>query len=201
MSERQPLKGRRCIIIDAGHGGEDGGAISCTGAYESNINLEIASKLNDFLHFLGYQTMMTRTEDNSLHTTGNTIAARKVSDLRNRVAIVNSTKSALLVSIHQNSFPESKYNGPQVFYNSIASSKNLAESIQSKLIDALAPDCSRRAKAAQGIYLMDHAQCEGVLVECGFLSNPTEETRLRSNEYQKQVCIVIGCVLSSYMST
>ena len=104
------------IVIDAGHGGIDGGATSCTGVLESTINLQIALRLNDLMHLLGYETVMIRTTDTSVYTEGNTIAAQKVSDLKERVRIVNETENAILISIHQNIFPDSRYDGAQVFY-------------------------------------------------------------------------------------
>ena len=104
------------VVIDAGHGGEDGGARSCTGVQESGINLEIALRVNDLMHFLGMQTRMIRTTDCAVYTEGaRTIAEKKVSDIHNRVRMVEETPGALLVSIHQNNFPEGKFRGAQVF--------------------------------------------------------------------------------------
>ena len=101
MVEAAPLKRGNCIIIDAGHGGEDGGATSCRGVLESTYNLEISLRLNDLLHLLGYDTRMIRTTDTSIYTKGETIAQKKISDLKERVRIVNETENALLLSIHQ----------------------------------------------------------------------------------------------------
>ena len=109
MVEAAPLKRGNCIIIDAGHGGEDGGATSCRGVLESTYNLEISLRLNDLLHLLGYDTRMTRTTDTSIYTKGETIAQKKISDLKERVRIVNKTENALLLSIHQNNFTDSRY--------------------------------------------------------------------------------------------
>ena len=105
------------IIIDPGHGGEDGGAISCTGVSESKLNLEISLRLNDLLNLLGYDTCLIRDSDISIHTKGETIAQKKASDLKERVRIVNETENAVLLSIHQNQFPDSRYSGPQVFFH------------------------------------------------------------------------------------
>lgn len=198
MAESRPLEGRTCIVIDAGHGGEDGGAVSCTGVYESTINLQIAQRLNDLLHFLGHDTRMIRTQDVSIHTQGNTIAAHKVSDLKNRTEIVNQTEKALLVSIHQNTFQESRYHGAQVFYADTTGSKALAEALQAGFLETLNPGSNRSAKKASGIYLMEHIQCTGILVECGFLSNPEEEAKLRAGEYQKKLCCVLAAVLAQH---
>ena len=155
------------VVIDAGHGGEDGGAISVTGVRESTLNLEISQRLNDLLHFLGIQTKMIRTEDVSVYTEGETIAQKKVSDIHNRVAMVEQTPNAVLVSIHQNQFSESQYRGAQVFYAS--GSQELAELLQSELAEQVDPKNHRECKPAKGIYLLEHISCPAVLVECGFL--------------------------------
>lgn len=185
------------VVIDAGHGGEDGGAISVTGVRESTLNLEISQCLNDLLHFLGIQTKMIRTEDVSVYTEGETIAQKKVSDIHNRVAMVEQTPNALLVSIHQNQFSESQYRGAQVFYAS--GSQELAELLQSELAEQVDPKNHRECKQAKGIYLLEHISCPAVLVECGFLSNPAEEALLRDEAYQKKLASVIACTLASHL--
>lgn len=201
ISENAPIERKNILIIDAGHGGEDGGATSCTGVLESQINLEIALRLNDLCHLLGYETRMIRTTDVSVYTEGNTIAAKKVSDLKQRVRIVNETENGILISIHQNTFPEGKYSGAQVFYNSITGSQDLAHTMQSAFTQTLNPRSNRKSKQADNVYLMQHIQRPGVLVECGFLSNPTEEANLRAGEYQKKLCCVIVSAISSYLNT
>ena len=187
------------VVIDPGHGGVDGGATSCTGKLESNMNLEISLRLNDLLHFLGYRTGMIRTTDISVYTQGETISQKKISDLKERVRIVNETKNGLLVSIHQNVFADSKYYGAQVFYSEQEGSKELAEQMQNRFVETLNPGSNRKCKRASGIYLMEHIDCTGVLVECGFLSNPEEEARLRSKEYQNKICCVIASSLCNYL--
>ena len=116
ISEKIPLEREHCIIIDAGHGGVDGGATSCTGRLESTYNLEISLRLNDLFHLLGYDTRMIRTTDISVYTKGESIAQKKISDLKERVRIANETPNALLLSIHQNNFSDSRYSGAQIFY-------------------------------------------------------------------------------------
>ena len=185
------------VVIDAGHGGEDGGAISVTGARESMLNLEISQRLNDLLHFLGVHTQMIRTEDISVYTEGDTIAQKKVSDIHNRVKAVEQTPHALLVSIHQNQFSESQYRGAQVFY--AQGSQELAELLQSDLAAQVDPRNHRQCKQAQGIYLLEHISCPAVLIECGFLSNPAEEALLRDASYQKKLVSAIACTLASYL--
>jgi len=199
MVENTPLEGRHCIIIDAGHGGVDGGATSCTGVLESQINLEIALRLEDLIHLLGYPTLMIRTEDISVYTQGDTIAAKKISDLKERVRIVNETNNAILISIHQNYFTDSRYNGAQVFYPKTDGSEVLAKDLQRSLVNALNFGSHRQAKPVSGVYLMEHIQNTAILIECGFLSNPEEEAKLRSAEYQKKLCCVIGASVGKFL--
>ena len=199
MVENAPVKGRSCIVIDAGHGGIDGGATSCTGVLESHINLEIAIKLRDLVNFLGYDTAMVRTTDTSVYTEGNTIAAQKVSDLKQRVKLVNAIEKPLLVSIHQNTFTDSQYSGAQVFYANSDDSKELAQSVQQVLIATLNPGSKRMAKPSHGIYLMQNIQCTGILIECGFLTNPQEEAKLRDDTYQKQLVCVIAVSVAKHL--
>lgn len=188
------------LIIDPGHGGVDGGATSCTGVLESQINLEISLKLRDILQLLGHKTQMIRTTDISIYTHGETIAAKKVSDLRERVRIVNETEDAILISIHQNTFSDSRYSGAQVFYPLTNGSQKMAETLQNALIKTINPTSNRKAKKAQGVYLMEHIEKPGILVECGFLSNPQEEAKLRDPDYQKKLCAVIAASVSAYLS-
>ena len=201
IRENQPVERERCIIIDAGHGGIDGGATSCTGVLESKINLEIAKRFNDLVQFLGYDTRMIRTTDISVYTQGSTIAAQKISDLKERVRIGNETPGALYVSIHQNTFSDSRYGGAQVFYGESQESRNLAAVLQSKFIETVNPGSHRSPKNSKGIYLMQNLSCTAVLIECGFLSNPKEEALLRENRYQKYLCSVIASVISNFISS
>ena len=199
LAEAMPVPRSVTVVIDPGHGGEDGGAVSCTGALESQINLEISLRLNDLLQFLGYETKMTRRTDVSVYTQGTTLSEKKISDLKQRVSVVNETPDALLLSIHQNQFTDGKYSGAQVFYASTAGSHALAEQTQAQLISALNPGSSRTCKPANGVYLMEHIACTGILVECGFLSNPQEEASLRTPEYQKKLCCVIATAAAQYL--
>lgn len=187
-----------CVVIDAGHGGVDGGAVSCTGAYESQINLEIALRLNDLLQLLGYQTHMIRTEDVSVYTRGSTIAEKKVSDLKERVRIINSVNNPIVVSIHQNYYSDGRYSGAQVFH--ATKGEKLAELLQSLFISTVNSGSNRKSKQAKGVYLMERIECEGILVECGFLSNRAEEYNLRNGDYQKKICCIIASALSMYIN-
>lgn len=200
MAENAPLEREHCIVIDPGHGGEDGGAISCTGLRESTYNLEIALRLRDLLQLLGFDTAMTRETDISVYTKGQTLSQKKISDLKQRVNQVNETPNAILLSIHQNNFSDSRYSGPQVFYSNTEGSQVLAKELQAALTASLTPGSRRMAKQSSGVYLMEHILCPGVLIECGFLSNPAEEAKLRDGDYQKKLCCVIASVVSQNLS-
>lgn len=199
MSQMLPVERAHSVVIDAGHGGEDGGATSCTGVLESRFNLEIAQTLEDLLHLLGYDTRMIRTSDISVYTEGETVAAKKVSDLKERVRTVNGTENGILISIHQNTFPEARYSGAQVFYGPEGDSQELAEALQQAFCQTVNPGSNRRIKKADGIYLMQHINCTGVLIECGFLSNPQEEALLRSQSYRQKLSCVIAATLSNFL--
>lgn len=189
------------IIIDAGHGGVDGGAVSCTGVYESQINLEIALRLDDLFHLLGAKTVMIRTSDISVYTEGETIAAKKVSDIKQRVQIANTTPYAIYLSIHQNNFADPRYWGSQIFYNGQSGSQEFASQMQTNLKNNLQQQNNRKIKKSSGVYLMEHMNCTGILIECGFLSNPSEEELLRNSEYQKKLCCVVAATTCQYVNT
>lgn len=200
VAQNRPVIREHCIVIDAGHGGIDGGATSCSGVLESKINLDIALRLNDMFRLLGYDTVMIRTTDESVYTEGSTIAAQKVSDLKERVRITNGTQGAILISIHQNTFSDSRYHGAQVFYAPTQNSDRFAKKMQSDLIACLDPGSNRKSKKADHVYFMQHIKCPGVLIECGFISNPKEEGKLRSTEYQKKLSAVIAASCSQFLN-
>ena len=200
VAQLVPMERDFQIVIDPGHGGVDGGATSCTGILESRFNLDISMRLRDLFHLLGYQTLMIRTSDISVYTSGDTIAAKKVSDLRHRVRLVNEADDAVLLSIHQNTFSDSRYHGAQVFYGPSDGSESLAKAVQNQFVESLNPGSNRMAKKGEGIYLLQHIECTGILVECGFLSNPAEEANLRNPEYQKRICSVIATATAQFLT-
>ena len=200
LSENAPVTDRKVVVIDPGHGGVDGGATSVTGVLESQLNLEIALKLNDLMHLLGIETVMIRETDCSVYTEGQTIAQKKITDLKQRVRIVNDIPNATLVSIHQNLFVDERYSGAQVFYAPTDGSQILAKKMQTAFVQSVNPDSNRKSKRADSIYLMQHIHCPGILIECGFLSNRQEEAKLRNPEYQKQLCAVIASVMSTFLN-
>lgn len=182
----------RTVIVDAGHGGFDGGAVAADGTLEKDINLAISKRLCLLLQCFGVRTVMTRTGDDSIHDPSCTsVRAQKISDIRNRLQIMTDTEDSIFVSIHQNHFSQSKYHGTQVFYSgSDARSEQLAASIQSAVVSALQPDNTRRIKqSGTEIYLLYHAVRPAVMVECGFLSNPEEAALLKDPDYQTQIAL------------
>ena len=197
VGNMQPFAASPVVVIDAGHGDPDGGSTGITGTREEAVNLAIAKRLEGLLALMGYDTAMTRTGSDCIATEGNTIRQKKQSDLRNRVSRINALPSAVVVSIHQNHFPDSRYSGPQVFYT--AEAESLAAFTQRALTEALAPESKREPKKASGVYLMERIDHPGILVECGFLSNPEEERRLNSPEHQKKLAAILAAVLAQYV--
>lgn len=186
------------LILDAGHGGEDGGAVSISGVAESGINLAVVRKLDQLLGFYGIAPKLLRETDISLHdASAETLRQKKVSDLKNRVAAIEVVENGVLISIHQNTFSNAAYHGAQVFYREGEESKALASLVQSAIRDGVDPANKRTpTKIPDSVYLMKHITCPAVLVECGFLSNPTEEEKLRSEGYQTQLAL---CVASAWL--
>ena len=189
-----PGREEAVYVIDAGHGGEDGGALSRDGVPESGINLAIAKRTELLLRFLGAETAMTRTDDISVHSEGaDTLRQKKASDLRNRVAFVNATPGAVLVSIHQNSLPSvPSVHGAQTFYGAAAGSDALALSVQDALNQSV-NICNEKQnkKIDSSIYLMKNVTCPAILVECGFLSNAAETQLLQEPAHQKLIAAAI----------
>jgi N-acetylmuramoyl-L-alanine amidase len=182
------------LIIDPGHGGEDGGAVAEDGTVESGVNLSIALKLEELARLTGYDTTMTRREDVSIHDSdASTLRQKKVSDLHNRVDLCNQVEGGVLVSIHQNSLPSSKKTqGAQVFYNGVDGSEALAQAIQESLNASVNGDHPKTAKRIDSsVYLMENTTCPAVLVECGFLSNAQETELLKDQDYQRRLAAAI----------
>lgn len=194
VSAAAEFQGRRPVILDAGHGGEDGGASTAAGEKESGINLAIVRKTQLLMVFLGVEPRLTRDSDISLHSSGaETIRQKKVSDLKNRAALVESIPNAVLISVHQNHFTDPRYSGAQVFFNSGEQNQLWGEQTQETLRQVLNPDNNRKAKPVpDGIYLFDHVSCPALLVECGFLSNGEEAALLCTDAYQRKVAVALA---------
>ena len=184
------------VVIDAGHGGEDGGA-SFEGVYEKELNLAVALALDEIFRTAGIKTVMTRSEDILLYDKSSDYHGhKKVQDLATRRRIAEEYENAIFISIHMNSFPEEKYSGLQVYYSkNDPLSRTVAEGIQASSKLFLSPDNSRRAKAADSsIYLLDRLKCPAVMIECGFLSNTRDRALLCDTEYRKALAL---CIASS----
>ena len=191
------------IIIDAGHGGVDGGAVSSDGTQEQYINLDIARKINEYLTKLGYKTIMTRSDDNSIHDPdADTIRQKKVSDIHNRLKIIETNPDSIFVSVHLNYYSESKYSGAQVFYSpNNTESEKLAQNIQNSVVSLLQPDNTRQIKKSDSsIYLLYHSSVPSVLVECGFLSNAEETEKLKNDDYRSQMSTAICKGIINYLN-
>ena len=186
--------GARVLVLDAGHGGEDGGAVSLTGTPESGINLSIVLKLDQLLGFYGQAPVVLRTSDLSLHDPeADTLREKKASDLHNRVEAVEQVENAVLLSVHQNMFTDQKYHGAQVFFAPTDGSQEPAVYAQGGLRSVGDPENNRQAKPIPDtVYLMNHITCPAILIECGFLSNPAEEALLRSDGYQTKLAAAMA---------
>lgn len=191
------------LVLDAGHGGEDGGAVSPGGTVESQINLAVVLRMDAVLDLYGVEHILLRSSDRSLHDGHcRTLREKKISDLRNRVRTVENTPNAVLISVHQNTFTDAVHHGAQAFYRPDDSSRILAQTIQDTLRTQLDPGNSRAAaQIASSVYLMKHVTCPAVLVECGFLSHPAEEALLRTETYQAKLAMVLCASYMTYQET
>lgn len=195
----------KTIIIDAGHGGEDGGAVGINNTIEKNINLAISLQLRDYLLPLGYNIIMTRDKDQAIYDNNSTtLRKKKISDLRNRANIINKNKNnnTIFVSIHQNKFPDPKYHGTQIFYSkNNPKSQELATKIKESVTGLIQPDNTREIKpATEKIYLLNNAQIPAIVAECGFLSNPEESKKLSDPKYQSQIAFSIFSGILDYFN-
>ena len=194
--------GAPALLLDAGHGGEDGGAVGVDGTCEKEINLRIAQKLEIYLRALGYRTEMTRREDRAIYDgSARTLREKKVSDIHNRFAMMEALgPNALFVSVHLNKFSGEKHHGTQVFYSpNDPQSRVLADAIQKRAVAQLQPENTRQVKpSGTSIYLLWNAQIPAVLVECGFLSNYAETQKLKQDSYQSQMAFAIACGVLDY---
>ena len=194
---------QKTVIVDAGHGGDDGGAIGIDGTVEKDINLDIALKLEKILKFYGFNVIMTRTQDVMTCDDGlDSLRKRKISDIHNRFELMRKNPDAIFISVHQNKFEDSSQHGTQVFYSgNDERSKELAEAIQISVTLTLQRKNDRVVKkSGSGIYLLYHAKIPAVLVECGFISNSDEVKKLKDESYRMKLAILIADGLLKYLS-
>ena len=188
------------VVIDAGHGGRDGGAVAEDGTLEKHLNLAVAMKLKALLESADIRVVMTRETDIELASPDS--SHKKADDLKARVQLARECENAIFVSIHMNRFPVEKYSGLQVYYsenheNSIA----LAQTVQTVAEEALRNTHGRKVKSAgDSIYIMAHLEIPAVLVECGFLSNFEETALLKTEDYQKKLAMCLYASLIQYFS-
>ncbi|MBR2340311.1 MAG: N-acetylmuramoyl-L-alanine amidase [Clostridia bacterium] len=193
---------KRTVIIDAGHGGEDCGAVGVNGSFEKDINFAVSNMLSDMLKMAGFDVILTRTEDKLLYTEEQNIKGkRKIYDLKNRLAIAEENPDAIFISIHMNKFPIEKYSGLQVYYSeNTDDGKALADAVQRSVSKRLQPDNNRKIKkAGSGIYLLDKAVNTAILIECGFMSNGAECERLSDKDYQRTLSFCIFCGIIEFV--
>ncbi len=198
ISNEKPI-----IIIDAGHGGEDGGTQATDGTLEKDINLSIGILLNSLLKEKGFETKLVREGDYLVYDDGcTTIREKKKSDLNNRLKFVNQTPDCILLSIHQNYFQESKYSGAQVFYSgNNAESSKLARIIQDTIRVNIQPENTRQIKeSGSEIFLLYNSVAPSVMIECGFLSNYEEAKKLKNIQYQNEIAKAIADGLTEYIN-
>ena len=179
----------KVIVVDAGHGKPDEGAQSSNGTTEAETNLKIALKLQTLLEQSGATVILTRSDENAIYDLDKTtLREKKISDIHNRVKIGNESSADIFVSIHLNKIPQSQYYGWQCFYKqNDEKSTNLAKSIQANLNDAIQKENKRVAMRLDSVYIMKHVEIPISIVECGFLSNPEEEAKLLTDEYQDKL--------------
>ena len=183
----------RTVIIDAGHGGEDPGAIGSNGTLEKDINLNIALKLQQFIEQNGGVVFMTRVDDAKME-------GSKRNDMQLRKKLRDNEDGDIFISIHLNSFPGPGCNGAQTFYANDEQSKVLAEKIQKNMVELLDENNTRIAKKLTDVYLLKNVNIPSVIVECGFLSNSKEEKMLKDETYQSKVAMSIYLGINEYFS-
>lgn len=193
------LKSEPFLIIDPGHGGEDGGAVAASGLRESEVNLDISLRLRALCELFGVEVCMTRESETLPYpVSARSTAERKRWDTRRRVEMIHSVPNGVLLSIHQNFYPSAEPFGPQAFYGCAAGSVIMAKPFHETLSSVLCQG-KRRALAPvpDGVYVLEHADCPAVLAECGFLSNPAEAALLATPRYRLKTA---AALLVSYLS-
>lgn len=193
------INNKTVIVVDVGHGGSDPGKVSADGIKEKDVNLQIAGYLKDYLIAQDYTVYLTRDTDRGLYDEN--VSNKKTSDLNNRIRFFKEKNASYVVSIHQNSYPDTSPHGAQTFYFSGSQEgEAFAASIQRALTD-MDKTNTRREKASASYYLLKNSAAPAVIVECGFLSNPEEAAMLTDPNYQKKIAFAISQGVSSYIST
>ncbi len=184
---------KKVVVLDAGHGGADGGCVGVNGVYEKDINLSIVKYLGTLLDFSGYEVVYTRDEDVSIYDSGvEGLRNQKISDMENRLEIIRSYPDSVFISVHQNQYVKPEYFGGQMFYTTNNSGNFRLATIMQGLFAELQPENDRSVKLIDnGLYLFKNTEQPALLIECGFLSNEKDAADLSSMEYQKKVAFTI----------
>lgn len=194
------MRGEQCVVLDAGHGGDDPGKVGINGAKEKDVNLEITLLVKEYLEAADVKVVLTREDDGGLYDAG--ADNKKVQDMKRRVEIFENSQAMLAVSIHQNSYPEEYVHGAQIFYyTGSTEGKRLAENIQSCLVSLVDPENTRQVKANDSYYLLKKTGIPIVIAECGFLSNAGEAEKLCQEDYQKKVAWAIHLGILQYINS
>lgn len=188
-----------CVVIDAGHGGDDPGKVGINGALEKDLNLEIARLVKQYLEANDIEVVMTRETGDGLYDAG--ASNKKVQDMKRRIAVIDEAAPVVTVSIHQNSYPEEYVHGAQVFfYTGSKEGQELAETIQKRIVDKVDPENRRQVKANDSYYLLKKTGTPIVIVECGFLSNQEEADKLITKAYQEKLAWSIYMGIIQYLN-
>ncbi len=203
VAAQRPYYNETVVVLDAGHGDFDPGAVARDGSEEKDVNLAITLKLRDIFEANGFAVAMTRTDDITMaDEDASSVSARKKTDTRNRVALAESFSDAVLISIHQNAFADASQHGTQMFYGTCSEdSKRLAQSLMDSVVTHVQPDNTRPLKkGTDSIYILVHTHTPTVLVECGFITNDGERARLRDETYQRQLAYAIFLGYLDYLN-
>ncbi len=188
------------VVIDAGHGGDDPGKVGIDGSLEKDINLSIAFRLKYFLEAQDVEVIMTRSDEKGLYREGE--SNKKIQDMKRRVEVIEDAQADLVISIHQNSYPEEEVRGAQMFYyESSKESRLLAELLQSRFRSTVDAGNHREAKGNTSYYLLKKTSCPIVIVECGFLSNREEAALLKEAQYQERVAWAIHMGVLQFLNS
>ncbi len=190
---------RKTVILDAGHGAPDGGAVGYNGTLEKDINLSIVLKLREILEARGFRVILTRDGDNGIYdSSAETIHEKKVSDMHKRRDIVNNSNAELFVSVHMNAFSDPQSSGLHVFYaRNHPEAESIAENIQNSIANLTGAKVHTVKAASESLYLMKDPAPPSVLIECGFISNPKEEKLLNGDEYQSKIAFAIADAITN----
>ena len=196
-----PAAQKPVIVLDAGHGGLDSGAVGKNGVLEKDVNLAVVLDLRDMLEMSGFEVVLTRDEDISIYDAGvEGIRNQKLNDMDNRLKIIQSHPDSIFLCIHQNNFTDPQYFGGQMFYNNNnPDNRTLAQIMQNRFA-VLQPGNDREIKlSGDELFLLKSNQNPSLMIECGFLSNPEEEAKLATDEYQQQLAFTIYSGLLEYL--